>query len=205
MDETQPEDADAIPEEDNKGTNETELKYGTPAYIRWRKKVHHDDTIRAAIFREGTAWAIANIVQRRFPAITEKAQEKVDEIDRLDILEDVALRVYEASDEETILRILERDAFRSKWDMYPDLEDVWDRRYLASLMREEEERYALRMVQSITVEIVEERFPVLKVLAKQQVNRIKDYKSLLKFIPEITYPADEAQVRELLINLTFNG
>lgn len=158
------------------------------------KAIEAKDRLRGKVYREALQWSVVKSVRRNVPSLTKVAREVVREIQRLDALEELAMQVYEEVDTEVVFRLLDKAAYRAKWNIYSEFDE---------LVHEELDRIASRffkrdLLREIAIDIVKDRFPALEEEAQLYVNCLQAPEALNKIVAQLSNIYDEAAMRHIL-------
>jgi hypothetical protein len=158
------------------------------------KAIEAKDRLRSKVYREALQWSVVKSVRRNVPSLTKVARKVVREVQRLDALEELAMQVYEEVDTEVVFRLLDKAAYRAKWNIYSEFDE---------LVHEELDRIAGRLfkrdlLREIAIDIVKDRFPALEKQAQLYVNCLQAPESLNKIVVQLSDTYDETAMSHIL-------
>jgi hypothetical protein len=163
----------------------------TPEQIAAMQK---EGRLRAEIRREAFRWSIVNSVRRNCRSLVSFAKRCVKEIQRTDALEDLAMQVYEETDKAKVFDLLDKAAYRGRWNIYSELDEMFHE----AIMEQEARRIKRDALREKAVEVVRDRFPTLVRLARKYVERLALDEVLEHVINQLSEAPDMATVRQIL-------
>ena len=153
-----------------------------------------EGNLRAKVYREAFRWSIVKSVRRNVPALVAFAREAVTEVQRIDALEELAMQVYEETDIARVSQLLAKAAYRGRWNIYSELDELFHE----SMLRREARFMKSDALREEAVDIIKKRFPTLVLLAKQYVECLSLHEVLEHIIKQLSDAPDEATARDIL-------